>query len=320
MAEREESGLPASVRGTALTVGTFDGVHRGHVDILRRVAASAHAHGLSSLVVTFRPHPLEIVKPAAAPPLLTVGEEQLAAFVETPVDYASVLPFTPALAQLSAEQFVRDVLMARYRMRELWIGFDHGLGRGRQGDVKVLRQLGEQLGFPVHVVDAVTDEVGAPISSTGIRQAISTGDLRAAERALGRRYSLLGRVIPGENRGRALGFPTLNLALASNRKLLPATGVYAVHAQTPRGAFGGMMNLGPRPTFQSFALSLEVHLFDVRDDFYGMDVEVAFVERLRDVQAFPNPAALVEQLGRDEESARRALTEVQKSLSLKGST
>src|SRR5689334_12286027 len=125
MAERDESGLPASVRGTALTVGTFDGVHRGHVDILRRVAASTRDRGLSSLVVTFRPHPLEIVNPAAAPLLLTVGDEQLAAFAETPVEYAGVLPFTPALARYSAEQFVRDVLIARYRMRELWIGFDH---------------------------------------------------------------------------------------------------------------------------------------------------------------------------------------------------
>lgn len=320
MAERDESGLPPNVHGTSLTVGTFDGVHRGHVDILHRVSTSAQASGLSSLVVTFRPHPLEVVNKSAAPLLLSVGDEQLAAFASTPIEYASVLPFTSALARYSAEQFVRDVLVARYRMRELWIGFDHGMGRGRQGDVNELRRLGDEHGFPVHVVEAVTDEDGSPISSTSIRQAITDGDLPAAARALGRRYGFQGRVVPGENRGRALGFPTLNLELPSDRKLLPATGVYAVLAQTPRGAFGGMMNLGARPTFEDYRLSLEVHLFDVRDDFYGMDVEVAFVRRLRDVQAFPNAAALVEQLRRDEESARLALTDVQKPLSLKGST
>src|SRR3954471_2826451 len=151
MVERDASGLPPDVHATALTVGTFDGVHRGHVDILRRVSEAARVHRLSSLVVTFRPHPLEVVKPASAPPLLTAGDEQIAAFASTPVDYASVLPFTTDLSRYSAEEFVREVLIARYRMRELWIGFDHGLGRGRQGDVKVLSKLGEKLGFPVHV-------------------------------------------------------------------------------------------------------------------------------------------------------------------------
>jgi riboflavin kinase/FMN adenylyltransferase len=320
MADPVESALPPNVERTVLTVGTFDGVHRGHRDVLERLSTRARELGVASVVVTFRPHPLEVVNPAAAPLLLTVGDEQLAAFAATAVDYVGVLPFTRALAGYSAEQFVRQVLVDRFRMAELWIGYDHGLGRGRQGDVAHLRELGQRRGFPVHVVEAVAGDDGAPISSTEIRRAISYGELASAARSLGRRYSFRGRVAPGAQRGRGLGYPTINLELPSARKLLPPPGVYAVLGQTPRGVYGGMMNLGPRPTFGDETLSLEVHLFDVTGDWYGLEVEIEFVARLRDVIRFPNVGALVEQLARDAQAARRALTEVQKPLSLKGSS
>lgn len=319
MGDRSTAAFPLLEKGTVVTVGTFDGVHRGHYDLLSRVAARANALGAPSLVVTFRPHPLEVVNPDAAPLQITVGDEQLAAFACTQVRYVSVLPFTQQLAAFSAEEFIERILVQRYRMRELFIGYDHGLGRGRQGDVESLRALGQRRGFPVEIVHAVTGDDGVPISSTSIRRAISYGELARAASALGRRYSFRGTVVPGNQRGRALGYPTLNIGLPSSRKLLPPRGVYAVRANTPRGSFGGMMNLGPRPTFNDEALSLEVHLFDVDGEWYGMDVEVEFVERLRDVVAFSSPAALVEQLGRDADAARRALTEVQKWLNLKGS-
>ena len=312
------AALPGLADGAVLTVGTFDGVHVGHRDLLARLALRARDQGLPSLLVTFQPHPLEVVNPPAAPLLLTPGDEKLEAVVDTGVDFVTVLPFTPQLARYSATAFVEEILLRRFRMRELLIGYDHGLGRGREGDVALLRRLGAHHRFPVEVVDAITVE-GAPVSSSAIRRAVSYGELGEASRLLGRRYSFRGRVGHGGGRGRLLGYPTVNVMLLSRRKLLPPPGVYAVLLQSGRGIFGGMMNLGPRPTFGETALSLEVHLFDVSGDWYGADVRVELVTRLRDTQRFESPEALVAQLGRDERDARRALTQLEERDTVRGS-
>src|SRR5256885_10672201 len=206
-------------RGTVVTCGTFDGVHRGHALVLDRVAERARASGLSSVAVTFDPHPLDVVNPSAAPPLLTLWDEKLAMLAQTSIDYVAVVPFTAELSTYTPEQFVERVLIARFGMRELLIGHDHGFGRGRAGDVETLRMIGRRRGFPVDVVDAVLGSDGAPISSTGIRRAVAHGDLARASDGLGRRYAFAGRVVTGEGRGRLLGFPTLNLEVASRRKL-----------------------------------------------------------------------------------------------------
>jgi riboflavin kinase/FMN adenylyltransferase len=305
----ESSGFPHLARGSVVTVGTFDGVHVGHRDILERVRARADASGLAAVLVTFRPHPLDVVNPLAAPMLLTPDEEQLDALVDSGFLSVVVLPFTPALARYSAEAFVLRLLRDRYHMQEIVIGYDHGLGRGRQGDANALRALGQTNGFAVEVVPPALDAVGAPISSSSIRTSIAHGDLERAQRALGRPYTVRGRVIHGGQRGRDLGYPTINLELAGSRKLLPPDGVYAVRAQTSRGSFGGMMNLGGRPTFGDVNRSLEVHLFDVGGDWYGESVSVAFVSRLRDVKRFDGVDALIAQLGRDAVDARLALTQ-----------
>jgi riboflavin kinase/FMN adenylyltransferase len=302
-----DSGLPPDVVGTVATVGTFDGVHLGHQDVLRRLAARARASGLRSVLVTFAGHPLELIRPEAAPLQLTPGREKLEAIAGTEIDYVAVLPFTPALAALAADEFVDRVLLDRLRMRALFVGHDHGFGRNRSGDAATLQALGAERGFAVDVISPVTVDGGATASSTAVRRAVTEGAFDVAAAMLGRSYSAMGRVVRGEARGRLLGYPTLNVALPEPRKLLPPEGVYAVQVRTPIGDFGGMLNLGGRPTFGDERLSIEAHLFDASGDWYGATVRVDFVRRLRDVRRFDSVEALVAQLRQDEAGARAAL-------------
>jgi riboflavin kinase / FMN adenylyltransferase len=304
------TGLPSVADGTIVTVGTFDGVHRGHQQVLARLAERSAATGLPGLIVTFDPHPLEVVNPAAGRPLLSVGMEKFEVLAESGIDYCAIIPFTSTLAKYSAEEFIEQVLQARYHMREIVSGYDNGFGRGRSADVEVIEALGARRGFHVDVVPPTMLEDGRPISSTSIRRSIAGGDLRAAERELGRRYSVSGRVVSGAGRGRALGVPTLNIPLPPARKLLPPEGVYVVRVETPAGQRGGMLNLGSRPTFDDPRVMLEAHLFDTEGDFYGAYVRIEFVSRLRDVQRFADARALQAQLKRDEDQARRALERI----------
>jgi riboflavin kinase/FMN adenylyltransferase len=247
------------------------------------------------------------VNPGAAPRLLTPGAERLSGLLAGGPDHVVVIPFTPKLATLTAERFV-DLLCERYAMRELVVGYDHGLGRGRQGDVSVLRELGTTRGFTVHVVEAKMDTRGAAISSTAIRRAVAYGDLNAARQMLGRPYELFGRVARGSARGRGIGFPTINLEIAQE-KLLPPDGVYAVRVYGPLGTFGGMMNLGGRPTFGEVERIPEVHMFGASGDWYESEVAVEFVSRIRDTVRFSGVEALIQQLNRDAEAARFTLTQ-----------
>jgi riboflavin kinase / FMN adenylyltransferase len=300
------------VTGTVATVGTFDGIHRGHQAVLAEVMRRGRAAGRPSLLVTFDPHPLEIVNPSAAPRLLTLPEEKRVIATELGVERVEVMPFTPALARLGAEEFVRDILRARFGMEQLVLGYDHGFGRGRGGDVELVRRLAREDGFAMEVVPAVVED-GQPISSSLIRTAVAHGDLSAAGRALGRPYSLRGTVERGAGRGRTIGVPTLNLAAADPRKLLPPDGVYAVRVEVGKREavdgkrYAGMMNQGARPTFGVQARGLEIHLFDFTGDLYGETVTVEWVRRLRDVQTFPSRQALIDQIERDAVAARAVL-------------
>jgi riboflavin kinase/FMN adenylyltransferase len=319
IADYGSSALPPNVTETVVTVGTFDGVHRGHRDVVERLVARAAELGIASVLVTFDPHPMEIVNPSAAPPLLTTMNEKLEVLAETGLEYLAVVPFTRALSGYSAEEFVSRVLRRCFRMKELLIGYDHGFGRQRAGNAEVLEELGGKEGFRVEVIPPVESRDGHSISSTSIRRAVAGGDLERAAESLGRPYSVSGEVIAGDKRGRTIGFPTLNLGPPPPRKLLPPEGVYAVRAQTARGAFGGMMNLGPRPTFGDPATSLEAHLFDASEELYGDTVRLDFVARLRETRKFASPEALRAQLVTDERNARRALTLHSHSDNLKGS-
>jgi riboflavin kinase / FMN adenylyltransferase len=315
---RDDSGLPPYVKDTVITVGTFDGVHRGHRDVIERLVARAHLLKIPSVLVTFEPHPLEVVNPAAAPLLLTTHDEKQEVIAETGLDYLAVVPFTAELAAYSAEDFVEGILRRCFRMRELLIGYDHGFGRQRAGNVEVLRTLGERDGFRVEVVEPVSTADGHSVSSTSIRRSVAGGDLDRAEASLGRLYSVSGRVVEGAQRGRTIGFPTVNLGAPPHRKLLPPEGVYAVRVQTPAGPVGGMMNLGPRPTFGDSATSLEAHLFDTSGNFYGSHIRIDFVARLRETRKFASAEQLTAQLRHDERNARHALTLLQSPRTLKG--
>lgn len=300
-------GIPTD-RGTVVTVGTFDGVHRGHWDVLQEIRRRALVTGRRSVLLTFHPHPLRIVRPAQSPLLLTTPVEKKEILAESGLDYAVFLSFTPALSRYEPRRFIEEVLVGRLGVEELVIGHDHGFGRGRSGDAETLQRIGEEIGFAVDVVPPVVAD-GVPISSSAIRAALQAGDPEAAALGLGRPYALRGLVVRGDGRGRQLGFPTANLAVASSDKLIPATGIYAVRGATQAGTFDGALHLGSRPTFRGSPPTIELHLLDFDADLYGEEVRVDFVRRLREVRPFSSVEALVAQMREDVEEARHALAE-----------
>lgn len=301
------SGIPSDGRGTVVTVGTFDGVHLGHRAVLEEIRDRASATGRRAVLLTFHPHPLRIVRPEATPPLLTTPVEKKEILAETGLDYAVFLTFSTALSRYSPRRFVEEILVGRLRLDELVIGHDHGFGRGRSGDVTLLREIGTELGFAVDVVEPVLIE-GAAVSSSLIRKAVSEGQLEAARTRLGRPYSARGVVVRGEQRGRDLGFPTANLSIDATEKLLPPSGIYAVRGVLKRGVFAGALHLGPRPTFQGSPPSIELYLLDFDGEIYGEEVRVDFIRFLRPVRAFGSVASLIRQMELDVAEVRRVLS------------
>lgn len=300
------SGIPRDDRGTVVTVGTFDGVHRGHWAVLQEIRLRAKETGRRSILVTFHPHPLKIVRPDEAPPLLTTPAEKKEILAETGLDYAVFLSFNHVLAEYSPRRFVEEILLGRLGCQELVIGYDHGFGKGRTGDVLTLRNIGRDLRFTVDVVSPIRAGED-PVSSTRIRRALMERDVESARQGLGRPYCIRGMVVRGEGRGRSLGFPTANLWVPANGKLIPPAGVYAVRAGLKRGVFGGAIHIGPRPTFRGSPPTIELHLLDFDGDLYGEQIRVEFIRFIRKVQPFSSASALVDQLKLDVAVAREAL-------------
>lgn len=276
--------------------------------MLQEIRRRAGRSGRRSVLLTFHPHPLKIVRPEVAPALLTTPVEKKEILAETGLDYAVFLAFTRALSRYEPERFVREILVERLGVKELVIGYDHGFGRGRSGDVNTLRDLGSELDFAVDVVNPV--KAGEdPVSSTRIREAVAAGKVERAARALGRPYSLRGVVVKGDGRGRTLGFPTANLRVQDGDKLVPPAGIYAVRGVLRSGTHGGALHIGPRPTFRGSPPTVELHLLDFEGDLYGEAVRVDFVRYLREVEPFDSASALVRQMEEDVSEARRALDE-----------
>lgn len=300
------SGLPPGDGPVVVTVGTFDGFHRGHRRVLEEMAALASARHGRSVLVTFDPHPLRVVRPEAAPPLLTTPDEKKAVLACSRLDYVVFLAFTPELREFSPRRFVEEVLLRRLGMSHLVIGYDHGFGRGRSGDVNTLRAIAADRGFQLDVVKAVHSGPAA-VSSSSIRRALLEGRLVDANRWLGRPYSLAGTVVKGDGRGQDLGFPTANLRVAGTDKLIPAEGIYACFATVSQGRFMGAMHIGERPTFPGASASVEVNLLDFNADLYGQMIHLDLIEYLRPVVAFGSVAALTEQMRADVADTRKLL-------------
>jgi riboflavin kinase/FMN adenylyltransferase len=292
-------GLPSSPIGAvALTVGSFDGVHLGHVDVIRHTVQSARAAGAEPALITFEPHPRCVLDPANCPQSITTLHEKLKLLEAAGIAHAIVLRFDRELASLSPQEFV-DRLSTAMDIKRWVIGFDFAFGRGRTGSAEWLRANGHE----VEVVPPFLIE-GHELHSSEVRRLVTTGDVEAANRLLGREYAMAGPVEAGERMGRQLGFPTANIGIEPN-KLVPALGAYAGRASSPEGEFKAALSVGYRPTFGGTQLRVEAFLLDFEGDLYQQRLELRFVRYLHPDIKFPSPAELVVQLKKDVEDTRR---------------
>jgi riboflavin kinase/FMN adenylyltransferase len=288
-----------------LTLGNFDGVHRGHEAIIRRAVAEAAGRGAQAAVLTFHPHPVAVLAPERATPRIQTLHDRLERFRVLGVDLAVVQRFTPTFAAVGAEAFVTEFLLPRLEVVHVVVGHNVSFGRRREGTVETLRALGARHGFTVEDVGPV--KAGSEdVSSTALRRVVAAGDVARAAELLGRPHALRGRVVGGERRGRLLGFPTANLHLKPG-VLLPPDGVYAVRARIGDAARAAVMNIGMRPTFGSLRRTVEVHVLDFDGDLYGRWLVVELIARLRGEQRFAGVDALRAQIAADVAQARDVL-------------
>jgi riboflavin kinase / FMN adenylyltransferase len=286
----------------AVAIGNFDGVHRGHRALADAVVGRVRERGGTAIVLSFDPHPARVLRPDGAPATLYTLAQRAEILGRFGVDVLAVQRFDAALSSLSAEAFVRSVLVERLSARFVVVGESFRFGRGRGGDLALLRSEGERHGFDVAGLPPVTWE-GSPASSSRVREALAAGEVRVATGLLDRAFHVDGEVVHGEGRGRTIGVPTANLAVENETR--PAHGVYVGHASWEGApAHDCVVNIGLRPTFGGLTTSVEAHLLDFDGDLYGLRLRVAFLERLRAERRFPGPAALVAQIREDISRAR----------------
>lgn len=287
---------------TIATLGTFDGVHKGHKTILEKLTKSSKNSGHDSVVLTFFPHPRMVLQQNTGIELLNTMKEKAFLLDECGINNLIVHPFDKAFSRLTAEDFVKTVLVEKLNISKIIIGYDHRFGRNRTATIDDLIYFGEQYGFEVEQISALeVNEVS--VSSTKIRKALNEGDITTANEFLGYNYFITGKVVKGEQRGRTIGFPTANIAIDEDYKLIPANGVYIASAEIDGITVNGMMNIGNRPTVGGTNQSIEIHFFDLNKDLYNKELKVSLHKRLRNEEKFASVEALKQQLIEDKTAA-----------------
>lgn len=293
-------------KDTVVTIGNFDGVHLGHQLLFEKTRKEARSIGGESLVITFEPHPVRILRPESSLKLISKCTKKIELIEKAGVDVLLCISFSRKFAETTCDQFVDDILWNTLHLKGIIVGYDYSFGKGRKGTIDFLKRKGRELGFTVTVVEPLYVD-GIIVSSTKIRELISAGDMITVRKLLGRPYQMSGTVLVGKRRGGSvLGFPTANIELSED-ELSPKLGVYAVQVAYNGKSHDGVMNIGYNPTFGDLAVSAEVHIFDFSEDIYGQKIDVNIIERLRDEKKFPGPAELIEQIKKDTERAKEIL-------------
>jgi riboflavin kinase/FMN adenylyltransferase len=295
--------LRRPLKNPVLTIGNFDGVHRGHLALFEQVKERAKALHGQSAVITFEPHPVQVMKTSTGPRIITPTPQKLELIEKAGIEVLLCLPFTREFAAIGARDFVKVILVDRIGIKELVVGYDYTFGHKREGNLSLLREMGDQLGFVVHLVGPVHVN-HALVSSTSIRDLVQDGKLDEAKVLLGRDYQLQGTVVRGHNRGgRLLGFPTANLQIKD--ELLPKVGVYAVSVVIEGRIYNGVTNVGYNPTFGDTPLTVETHILDFSGDLPGRSIRVNFLKRLREEKTFRSVEDLSEQISKDIREAKK---------------
>jgi len=299
--------LETPLKNPVLTIGNFDGVHRGHLALFDLVKERARAIDGESMLMTFDPHPIKVMKPGNGPPLITLTRQKLHLIEKENIKTILCLPFTKAFAAIGARDFVKDLLVDKIGIKELVVGYDYSFGRNREGNMALLREMGTTYGFKVHKVEPV-HIAGTLVSSTRIRELIQEGNLSEAKVLLGRNYQICGTVVKGRDRGaKLLGYPTANLELID--ELIPKLGVYAVRVFVSDERYDGVTNIGYNPTFGKGPFSIETHILDFDQNLVGEEIRISFLKKLRDEKTFGSVKHLSDQIAKDILKAREVFKE-----------
>jgi riboflavin kinase/FMN adenylyltransferase len=311
MVQHSTSLDDVNIQNTWLTIGSFDGVHLGHQQLIRELNNHAHQAGYKSCVLTFHPHPTVVLRGRTGAFYLTTLAEKVELIDELGTDIVVTHPFTYEISQSTAREFISH-LIDHLGFCQLWVGCDFALGKGREGDVSYLKQLGGELGYDVHVVEPVMSD-GHTISSSHIRKLISDGAITEANKLLGRPYRVVGEIVHGDGRGKGIGIPTANLE-TGDEKLVPAAGVYACQAQIFDEVWPAAVNIGTRPTFESTdqRSHVEAHILDYSNDLYTQKIALDFIARLRGEERFQSVEELIRQIHTDINKTREIIASVNK--------